>query len=100
MVVLTYLYNSESAPDHVGTVVERLDDGVETVDVAQGADARREAMFALRESVRIGDNPDAIYDDDGTPTFAPGVLVTEDERGRRALHVGADALDALDGDDC
>lgn len=103
MTVRTYLYNSgatgdgsASPPAHVSAVLDRLDDGVELVDVADGPDARREAMLALRESVRIGENPDAIYDDDGTPEFGTGVLVTEDETGRRHLHVGRDALEALD----
>ena len=97
MRVRAYLYNSGSAVDHVGTVLERVpeDGSVDLIDVADGADARREAMFTLRESIRIGENPDAIYDDEGTPEFAPGVLVTEDATGRRSLHVGAEALDAL-----
>jgi hypothetical protein len=110
MRVLAYLYNAERAPDHVQQVLDRLDerttrdgtadrtgesDAVDRVDVSAGADARREAMLTLRESVRIGDNPDAIYDDEGRPAFVPGVLVTEDDRGRRSVHVGREALAAL-----
>jgi hypothetical protein len=112
MRVLAYLYNAERGPGHVQQVLDRLDertardgtadragesDAVDRIDVSAGADARREAMLTLRESVRIGDNPDAIYDEDGTPAFVPGVLITADDRGRRSVHVGREALAALDG---
>jgi len=98
MRVRAYLYNSESAAEHVPAVLDRVTerDAVELVDVGEGDDARREAMFALRESVRIGDNPEDIYGDDGTPEFATGVLVTEDATGRRSLQVGREALDVLE----
>lgn len=98
MRVRAYLYNSGASAAQVRAVLDRLasrDDDPELVDVAEGDDARRRAMLTLRESIRIGDNPDAIYDDEGTPDFAPGVLVTEDETGRRHLHVGQEAVDAL-----
>lgn len=97
MRVRAYLYNSESAAEHVQAVLDRVTEreGVELVDVGEGDDARREAMFALRESVRVGDNPEDIYGDDGTPEFATGVLVTEDVTGRRSLHVGREALEAV-----
>lgn len=101
MRVRSYIYNSGAAPDHVERVLELLDDreeGVERQDVGAAADAddaRREAMLTLRESMRIGENPAGIYGEDGTPDFATGVLITENEVGRRAVHVGTDALDAL-----
>lgn len=99
MHVRAYLYNAGAPPDHVHAVLEALasrDGDPDLVDVAEGDDARRRAMLTLRESIRIGESPDAIYDDDGTPDFAPGVLVTEDETGRRHLHVGPEAMDALE----
>jgi len=102
MRVRSYIYNSAVAPDHVEAVLDRLADreeSVEYVDVADADDpdgARREAMLTLRESIRIGENPDDIYGDDGKPDFATGVLVTEAPTGRRSLHVGANALDAVD----
>lgn len=98
MRVRAYLYNSAVSADHVQTVLDHLAsrDDPELVDVAEGDDARRQAMLTLRESIRIGDNPDAIYDDEGTPDFAPGVLVTEDETGRRHLHVGSEAVATLE----
>jgi hypothetical protein len=101
MRVRSYIYNSGAAPDHVERVLELLDDreeGVERQDVGAAADAddaRREAMLTLRESMRIGENPAGIYGEDGTPDFATGVLITENEVGRRAVHVGTDALGAL-----
>lgn len=100
MHVRAYLYHSESSAERVEAVLDRLadsDEDPDLVDVADGADARREAMLALRESLRIGDNPDAIYDDEGRPAFGPGVLITEDATGRRDVHVGDEALEALDG---
>ena len=104
MRVRDYIYNSAAAPDHVAAVREALADreDVDPLDVGAADDreaALREAMLTLRESVRIGENPDAIYDDDGEPDFTAGVLITEDETGRRHLHVGPEALDALAGED-
>jgi hypothetical protein len=49
--------------------------------------------------MRIGENPAGIYGEDGTPDFAAGVLITENEVGRREIHVGSDAVDALSEDD-
>ena len=101
MRVRSYIYNSGAAPDHVDRVLNLLAGREEAVDIqdigaaADADDARREAMLALRESMRIGENPAGIYGEDGTPDFAAGVLITEDEVGRRAVHVGSDALDAL-----
>jgi hypothetical protein len=101
MRVLTYIYNSATAPAHVESVLEDLADrpeSVEHIDVAAFEDREsgiREAMLELRNAVRIGDNPDEIYDDSGAPDFSVGALITEAPTGRRTLHVGADALEAL-----
>ena len=95
--VIDFIYDSAAAPDHVTAVLDRLDDRPEDVRVldVSGAASRREASLAVRDAVRIGDYPDALYGDDGTLDFSPGALVTEAETGRRTLHVGAEALDAL-----
>lgn len=105
MRVRTYIYDSAAAPDHVDRVRERLaarDEEIESLDVA-GADDRsdavREAMFAVRESVRIGTAPDEIYDESGEPDFSAGVLITAEPTGRRNVHVGRDALEALADDE-
>jgi hypothetical protein len=101
MRVLYYIYDSEDPAPHVEAVLDELaarDEVVTHVDVA-GAETRedglREAMLSLRESIRIGSNPREIYDEDGTPDFSAGVLITEAETGRRSLHVGKEALEAL-----
>lgn len=105
MRVRSYLYDAETADDHVETVLERLSDRDESIDYVDVAaaddrdDAVREAMLTVRESVRIGTNPDEIYDEDGNPDFSAGVLVTQAPTGRRRLHLGADALEALDESD-
>lgn len=97
MRVREYIYNSETTPAHVEATLDALADRDDAtlLDVADGEGALREAMLTLRESVRIGENPDAIYDADGDPDFVTGVLVTEDDTGRRHLHVGPEAVDAL-----
>ncbi|WP_121742008.1 hypothetical protein [Natronorubrum halophilum] len=106
MRVRSYIYNGDTAPDHVETVLERLaarDEDLEYRNIAAAddrADAVREAMFSVRESVRIGTNPEAIYDDNGTPDFSAGVLITQEPTGRRNLYVGREALEALsDGEE-
>ena len=102
MRVLTYVYDSATAETHVEQVLARLAERPEEVerhDVAASenrADGIREAMLTVRNAVRIGTNPEGIYDDDGRPDFSAGAMITEAETGRRTLHVGADALDALD----
>lgn len=103
--VRTYIYDGEAVADHVERVLERLearDEEIEYQDVAAAEsrdDAVREATFAVRESVRIGSSPDGIYDDDGNPDFSAGVLITQEPTGRRSVHVGREALEALaDGD--
>ena len=98
MRAIDYVYDSASAPDHVAAVLDALADREEAVRIldVSGDASRREASLAVRDAVRIGDYPDALYGDDGTLDFSPGALVTEAPTGRRTLHVGADALDALD----
>jgi hypothetical protein len=104
MRVRSFIYNSAAAEAGVERVLELLEErpaDVEYHDVGSGdtEDARREAMLTLRESMRIGENPGGIYGEDGTPEFATGVLVTENEIGRREIHVGSDALAALEDDE-
>jgi len=104
MRVRTFIYNSAAAGEGVGRVLDLLAErpgDVECLDVGSGNpdDARREAMLTLRESMRIGENPDGIYGEDGTPEFATGVLITENEVGRRDVHVGSDAVAALEEGD-
>lgn len=104
MHVVTYVYDSETAEPHVEAVRERIADREESpdlLDVAAAADrdaAIREATLTVRDAVRIGSNPGGIYDENGTPDFSAGVLITERPTGRRDLHVGNEALDALDAD--
>jgi len=105
--VREYIYDSGAAPTHVERTLDRLaerEEPIEYNDVAAGdrEAAVREAMFTVRETVRIGENPDGIYDDEGELDFSTGVLITERATGRRGLHVGEDALAALreaDGED-
>ncbi|WP_436347156.1 hypothetical protein [Natronorubrum sp. FCH18a] len=105
MRVRTYIYDSDTPVDYVEAVLERLerrDESIEFQDVAAAADrddAVREATFAIRESVRIGRGPDGIYDDEGNPDFSAGVLITQAPTGRRAIHVGREALEALDDEE-
>ena len=105
MRVRTYIYDADTAADHVARVLERLDERDEEIDRLNVAaaenrdDAVREAMFALRESVRIGRAPDAVYDDEGNPDFSAGVLIAQEPTGRRSVHVGRDALEALADDE-
>ncbi len=102
MRVLTYVYDSTDAATHVRDVLDRLDDREESVDRIDVAayddrgDAMREATLAVKSGVGIGTTPDALFDADGDPDFSPGALITEAETGRRRLHVGRDALTALD----
>ena len=103
MRVRSFIYNAAAADEGVERVLEMLAERPEDVeyhDVGAGdtEDARREAMLTLRESMRIGENPDGIYGEDGTPEFATGVLITENEVGRRDIHVGDDALETLEAD--
>lgn len=101
MRVLQYVYNSETADPAVDRVLERLegrDETVEHIDVgtaADPADARREAMLAVGAATRVGRKPSELYDADGRPDFSAGALITEEPTGRRDLHVGEEAVEAL-----
>ena len=104
MRVLTYVYDSENAGPHVRAVLEVLDErgeSIDRIDVAAYEDrtaAIREATLAVKSGVGIGTTPEALFDANGDPEFSPGALITEAETGRRQLHVGRDALDALDAE--
>ena len=100
MRVLELLYDSARASETGQRVVDRVrerPESVETVDLGTGSreDARREAMLSVGAATRIGSKPEALFDDSGDPDFADAAIVTEDERGRRELHVGEAAIDAL-----
>ncbi len=101
MRVLSYVYDSDGGEPHVQTVLERLatrEEPIEVVDVASAAerdDAIREATLLVKQGVGIGTTPDDLFDSTGTPDFTPGALITEAETGRRSLHVGKDAVEAL-----
>jgi hypothetical protein len=102
MRVVAYLYNSETGIDAVEQVLAALADreeDIEHIDIGTADDpsaARREAMLRVGAATRIGGKPDAIFDDDGTPDFAAGALITEAPTGRRELHIGTDAVAALE----
>ncbi len=93
----TFLYDSSQADDTVRTVRDRLPPDTRTLDVAADA-THREATIALKQAVRIGRPPDELYVD-GVLDFGPGVLITAAPTGRKELHVGQAALDALDRPD-
>ena len=101
MRVLSYVYDSADPADHVGTVLEALaerEENVEYVDIAAAetrADGRREAMLTVKNGVGIGTPPAELYGDDGQPDLTVGALITEKETGRRSLHVGPEALEAV-----
>lgn len=98
MRVRSYIYNSGVERARVERVLDLLADrpeAAELLDIGAEDTERREAMLTLRESMRIGQNPEGIYGEDGTPDFATGVLITENEVGRREIHVGSEAVDAL-----
>lgn len=102
MLVRHYIYNSETGDAHVDVVLDRIaerEESVELHDVAAADDRRdglRDATLTLRNAVRIGKNPEEVYDADGNPDFSAGVLITEEPTGRRHLHIGEDALEALE----
>jgi hypothetical protein len=103
MRVVELLYDSARASETGERVAEHVRARPEdpaTIDLGTGdrEDARREAMLSVGAATRIGGKPDALFDEGGDPDFSDGVIVTEDERGRRELHVGEGALAALDGE--
>lgn len=101
MHVSTYIYDSETADDHVARVLERLEDRDETVehiDLGAAADrdsARREAMLAIGQATRVGGKPSGVFDEDGNPDFSAGAMITEESTGRRELHIGPEAVEVL-----
>lgn len=105
MRVISFVFDSENTPLHVETVLELIsarEEAVNRIDVAAGdnrGDAEREAMLTVKEAVRIGSVPEALFDENGHPDFSVGALVTEETTGRRSLHIGTDALEALRGAD-
>jgi hypothetical protein len=103
MRVVSYVYDSRALPTHVRECLSELsdrDDEPELIDV-DGAetreDGRRTAMLTVKNAVRIGSTPEELFDD-GQPDFSVGALITEADTGRRTLHIGSDALDALRDD--
>jgi hypothetical protein len=102
MRVLAYVYDSANRPNHVESVLARLDrreEDIDYVDIAAAeteADGRREAMLTVKNGVGIGTPPSELYGEDGRPDVSVGALITEEPTGRRSLHVGRDALDALE----
>ena len=106
MRVTAYFYDSETAEPHVEAVLDRIEargeaNTAELYDLAAAEDrdaARREVMLRVRDAVRIGTNPEGIYDENGDPDFSAGALITEEPTGRRSLHVGQEALAALEDD--
>jgi hypothetical protein len=52
-------------------------------------------MLVIGESTRVGSKPEEIFDDAGNPDFSMGVLITEQETGRRDIHIGDEMLEAL-----
>jgi len=101
MRALAYVYDSADAGSHVRAVLGELDDreeAVDRIDIAAYDDraaAIREATLAVKSGVGIGTTPGELFDADGDPDFSAGALITEAGTGRRRLHVGAEALDAL-----
>ncbi|WP_436903710.1 hypothetical protein [Halovenus halobia] len=102
MRVLSYVYDAADPADHVAQVLDELasrEEEVEYVDIDAAetrADGRRTAMLTVKNGVGIGTPPDELYGDDGQPDLTVGALITEEETGRRSLHVGPAALEALE----
>jgi hypothetical protein len=92
---LAYLYDGDRTDGTVEAVLDALDGrDVELLDAGAGPDAAREATLWVKETTRIGASPEELAGPDGL-TFEPGVLITEAETGRRSMHIGEEALDAL-----
>jgi hypothetical protein len=103
MTVHAFVYDSTAASAHVETVLERLrnrEEVIEVIDMADGdpEEQRRTAILTVKNAVRIGSLPDELYGPDGTPDFSAGVLITEAETGRRSMHVGSEAVEALEAE--
>ncbi len=100
MRAVSYVYDSKVLPTHVSECLmelEKRDDDPELIDVDAAEsreDGRRKAMLTVKNAVRIGSTPDELFQD-GKPDFSVGALITEADTGRRTLHIGSDALDAL-----
>lgn len=101
MRVLAYVYDSADADAHVHAVLDRLqarEESVDLVDVAEAAEdssGHREAVLTVKRAVRVGSLPEDLFDARGRPDFSAGALVTEAPTGRRSLHVGPAAAEAL-----
>jgi hypothetical protein len=97
MDVLTFIYNSDRTSAAVDQVLARLEDREESIEyIDTGTDgSERDAMLVIGESTRVGSKPEEIFDDAGNPDFSMGVLITEQETGRRDIHIGDEMLEAL-----
>lgn len=101
MRVLAYVYDSTQPASHVDRVLALIgarEESVDLIDVGSPDNrtaVQRDAMMTVKAAVRVGSPPAELYDDRGLPNFSEGALVTEEETGRRSLHVGPDALEVL-----
>jgi hypothetical protein len=91
-----FVFDSSALAPTAATLRDRLEDrpSVTCIDVSAGSGARRDGTLAIKEAVRIGRPPDALYDGGLDP--APGALVMVEDTGRKSLYVGEDAIEALD----
>lgn len=102
MDIVAYVCDSAAPAANVETVRARLEESgaeFELIDVAAAnsrQEGRREAMLTIKNAVRIGSAPSELFDEDGTPDFSTGALITEESTGRRSLHVGREAVEILD----
>jgi hypothetical protein len=100
--VLTFIHDSRSPTDTAEcalALLEAREERIEYNDVGAADEetgALREAMLTIGEATRIGPKPDGVFDDEGNPDVSAGVLLTEKPTGRRELHVGAAAVEALE----
>lgn len=101
MQVRSFVFDSENTPPHVESsldLIAKREEAVSRVDVAEddlSGDVEREAMLTVKEGVRVGSVPDALFDENGQPDFSVGALVTVETTGRRSLHIGPNALQTL-----
>lgn len=97
MDVLAFIYNSDRTNAAVDQALPRLKDREESIEyIDTGSDdSEREAMLIVGESTRVGSKPEEIFDDAGNPDFSMGVLITEQETGRRDIHIGDEMLEVL-----